>query len=520
MKALRFFLFAYILCAGWMSYAQTGEIDWGVDNTRKSTLLDIFPDKEFNFYTYRVSGNGILQSNRVGRYLYGEEVANKRIESKVEGSTAVLESMMTFNGTLLGFFSDRRDGQNLLYMIKYDTEIDPYGDPVLLAEYAQPKLGSNKGYFMVQKSKNGNFLCVEYVIPAKKDNFDRYGFHVLDTTFNTVIQGEYEVPFSSRMSTVNVRHVTNDGEFVLGVTVYNSSNTSLWRDYSAIDKAVIIHVQKDTLLQYDLFLDQRRVFDFDISSRDSMLIVTGTYGEQFSAGAQGIFYERINLNQKKIEATKIQPFPKWFLDDLKAKTIRYDRTRTAFNNRNSMEVVNYAFRDLHQLDDGSLVVVAEQYYIYQQTTNDSRGMIQTVNHYYYDDALIYQISPLGDFNWIVSIPKEQHSTNDYGYYSSLESVISNGKCLVFFNDHRKNYDEFGNFERFNYSISFPVRKKSYALALSEISLQNGDQVRRVFNEYNQTGGNVSLKLCADNPKYRELLFFSSGKKERFGLFRY
>lgn len=505
------------------AFAQIGELEWGVDNKRKSTLLDLYPDKGFDFYTYRISGNGLLQANRVSRYLYGEEVLNKKIENKVDGKTVTLESMMTFNGTLLGFFADKRDGENQLYMVKFDTEIDPFDEPILMAEFPSPKIGSNKGYFMVQKSKNDNFLCVEYVIPAKKDNFDRYGFHIIDTNYSTVRQGEYEVPFSSRYSKVNVRHITNDGEFVLGVTVYNSTNGSVWRDYSAIDKAVILHVQKDTLMQYELLLDQRRVFDFEITSRDSILVVTGTYGEQFAAGAQGVFYQRINMKKRTIEATKVQPFPEWFMEDLKAKTIRYDRVRTVNSNntfRGGLDVVNYAFRDVHQLDDGSLVVVAEQYYVYLQTTNDSRGMVQTVYHYYYDDALIYQISPQGDFNWISSIPKEQHSTNDFGYYSSLKSIVSGGKCFVFFNDHRKNYDEYGEYKRFNYSITFPVRKKSYALAVSEISLANGDQKRSVFNEYSQTGGTVALKMCTNNPKYKEMLFFSSGKRERFGLLKY
>ena len=518
MKAF-FGLFFFLFVVNGSLKAQVAELEWGIDNKRKATLLDLYPDKGFNFYTYRITGNGLLQANRVSRYMYGEEVLNKKIENKVENLTVTLESLLTFNGTLLGFFSDKRDGEHQLYMVKYDTEIDPYDQPILMAEFPTPKLGSSKGYFMVQKSKNDNFLCVEYVIPAKKDNFDRYGFHIIDTNYKTVKQGEYEVPFSSRYSTVNVRHVTNDGEFVLGVTVYNSSNRGLFRDYSAIEKAVILHVQKDTLMQYEMFLDQRRVFDFEITSRDSLIVVTGTYGEQFAPGAQGVFYQRININQRKVEATKVQPFPQWFLDDLKSKTIRYDRMRSG-NPRGVLDIVNYAFRDVHQLEDGSLVIVAEQYYVYQQTTNDSRGMIQTVNHYYYDDALIYQISPQGDFNWISSIPKEQHSTNDYGYYSSLKSIISNGKCLVFFNDHRKNYDDYGVFKRFNYSVTFPVRKKTYALALSEITLSNGDQKRTVFNDYSQTGGTVSLKMCANNPKYNELLFFSSGKKERFGLLKY
>jgi hypothetical protein len=82
-------------------YSQVNAIDWSLDNRRKSTLLDIFPDKGFNFYAFRVVGNGILQANKVSRYMYGEEITSKKIENRVDGNTATLESMMTFNGTLL-----------------------------------------------------------------------------------------------------------------------------------------------------------------------------------------------------------------------------------------------------------------------------------------------------------------------------------------------------------------------------------------------------------------------------------
>lgn len=488
-----------------------------MDNPRGTQLISLLPDDGTNFYAYRLSSGQFIQTPRVTRYAGGMAVTTKRIEERIGNNMVSLEELITFNGTLLGFFSDKKDGMNSLYMVKYDTEIDPFGEPVPVASYPLPKGWSNKGFFNVITSTNKRFLCLEYVIPGKRDMFDRYGYKVMDTAYRIVTEGEYEIPYNARNAEVDIRYLTDHGDYILGISVYSSSGGGTWRDNSTLDKTLVVHVKGDEFQEYELSIEGRRVFDIGISALDSVLTVTGTYGNPFSSGSEGVFLQRIDLNRKEIIHEYFDLLPKAFLtQDMSLSQIERMERREA-RGRSGPQLYNYAIRAIHSLEDGSTVVVAEQFYIYQQTSTDGKGITQTIYHYYYNDVIVYKIDSNGLFSWIVRLPKEQHSINDYGYYSSVKTVISGGKLLCLFNDNRKNYDEAGNFEGFFRSISFPVRKKTYALALGEIDLGNGAIRRSVLNDHEITNGIVVVKLSPIDYRRRQLLLYSSGRKERFGL---
>lgn len=513
-------LFSCLLLLPFGIFSQEYFIDWGIDNPRTSQLVSILTDTGSNFYAYRLSNNQFMQAPRVTRYVGGEAIIHKKIEQRIGNNTVLLEQLVTFNGTLLGFMSDKRDGINSLYMVHYDTEIDPLGDPVIITSYPMPKGWSNKGFFNVISSKNKKFLCLEYVIPGKRDLFDRYGYKVIDHNYKTVSEGEYEIPYNVRNASVDLRHLTDGGDYILGISVYKNANTGLWKDYTSLEKTVVVHVQNSEFEEYELNIDGKRVFDIGVSSMDSLLIVTGTYGDKNSSGSEGVFMQHIDLRRQRVVNEYFDLFPREFMtQELTGDQIERLERREE-RGRGGMQLMNYAIRAIHPMEDGSTIVVAEQYYIFQQSSTDARGSSQTVFHYYFNDIIAFKIDEAGIFNWIVRMPKEQHSINDYGYFSSTRTMISNGKLLCFFNDNRRNYDEAGEFTDASRSITFPVRKKSYALALGEIDLQTGEITRRVFNEYSETNGVVILKLSPIDYNNRQFLLVSTGRTERFGLMKF
>ena len=513
------FLFSIQVCSAQNDIPNTGlEINWGPDNERKSNIYGILPDKGFDFYAFRISNSRLLSSPKVSRYLDGKSVLTKSIDQKIDNNIVLLEDIITFNGELVGFLSDKRGSVNSLYMVRYDTEIDPFGEAVEIASYAVEK-GWSRGSFRVIESDNKNFLCIEYLIPGKREQFDRFGYKVIDTNYIEISSGEYELPYNARSVSVDLRHLTNSGDYLLGVSISNVGERTIWRDYSTIDKTVLVHVIGDSIYEYDLKFDQKRVFNFGISSVDSLLMVTGTFGEPFSAGAQGVFFQRINLKSKKSEKESFQEFPKLFLSQEVTDNQNFWGDNRQGNRSNS-DLLNYAFRALHPLSDGSIVVVLEQFYIYQQSSTDARGISQNINHYYYEDIITFRMDSTGVFQWIVKIPKEQHSTNDYGYFSSIKTFMQQDKLVCFFNDNRKNYTDYGEFINFDRSINFPVRKKSYAFALAEVNLKTGEVQRKMFNDYTQTNGFVVLKLSPIDYRNNQMILYSTGKKERFGLMQF
>lgn len=504
--------------SGW---GQEYILEWSEANQHSvGQIIDVFPKKGFDFYAYHYSGAQFIQSPRVTRFERGEPILTKRIEQRVGTNVVTLQELVVFNETLLGFLSDKKDGTNELYMVRYDSEIDPIGEPELVASYSRNKGETNHGFFNVLTSRNKRFMCVEYMVPGKRAYYDRYGYKILDTAFNVVTTGEYEIPYESRFASVDLRYLTDNGDYILGVSVRESSNQGIWRDNTLLKKTVVVHIKGDHFSEYELAIEDKRVFDIGLNSVDSMLVVSGTYGEEMSSGAQGVFMMRINLQSQQVRQQYFKEFPREFmisemtLDEIDRLEQREDRGRLG------PQLYNYAIRNIFPLDDGSTVVVAEQLYVYQQTYSDMRGVSQTVSHYYFNDLIVYRITADGTFNWMTRIPKEQYSVNDYGFYSSIRCFTNKGRLVLFFNDNLSNYDEKGMFMSLNRSISFPARKKSYTLAKCEVDLENGETFRRSFNDYVQAQGFVVPRLSSIDHKNRQVLFYGQGKTDRFGILQF
>lgn len=516
---MRPLIFLFLFCLSCSAYAQELFVDWGPEHRRTSTIVELLPSKGLDFYAYKLSSRNLLQTPRITRYENGDPVTTRRIDQKIGSNMVVLDDLITFNGVLTGFFRDRKDGMNSLYMMHYDSEGEPLAEPELVSSFPFAKKGEGKGSFNLITSQNGSFLCVEYIIPAKRDLYDRYGYKVLDSTFSVVSEGEYEIPYRQNDARVDVRYLTNRGDYILGISVYQSGQNGAFNDYSTIEKTVVVQVHKDTLTEYEMLIENQRVFDIGMNSDEGVLTVTGTYGKAFASGAEGVFVQQINLDNKQLLGQYMTVFPRDFMTKhmTQNQIDRLERNEAAGGN--GPQLMNYQIREVHNQDKGT-IVVAEQYFIYQQSSTDARGISQSVYQYFFNDLLIYKLDSAGTFSWIIEIPKEQQSINDNGYYSSEVSFISGGKLHCVFNDNRKNYDELGNYAGFFRTATFPARRNAYALAHAEIDLNTGTVTRNVLNDYNLTNGLVVMQLTNVNYKTREILFFSSGKKESFGLLRF
>ena len=269
---------------------------------------------------------------------------------------------------------------------------------------------------------------------------------------------------------------------------------------------------EDSLRMYELDIEQRKVYNFVVTSNDSAAVITGTWGDEDSEGAKGIFYSNFSLTTNKIELPKFLEFPVEILEQENPQT---DDIYSYQNVRG--ELLNYAFRNILLLPDGSINVLAEQYYIYEVNSTDSRGMSQVTNYYNYNDCIVYSISRTGELNWFRKIPKKQESVNDFGQYSSLISYISNGNLVLFFNDNIQNYDPIGTYKGTRLPFSNSLRYKDYCLARASVNLETGDTQRSLFSSFDAIEAFVCLKLSCVNYKTKQVIFAASNKRDKYGF---
>jgi hypothetical protein len=180
-------------------------------------------------------------------------------------------------------------------------------------------------------------------------------------------------------------------------------------------------------------------------------------------------------------------------------------------------------RDFYTLEDGSMVGSLEQYYVYQRTNYDSRTMMSTsMYYYYYDHIIAFRISKDGQLIWQKRIPKSQVSINDNGELSSYCSFQSDKSLNFIFNDHARNYDESGIFNRDVNSIySFNSSRKNSTVAMVKIDIQTGEVQREVMTNAQEINSIVIPKLFKVDYSNKNILLYSiAGSKERFGILNY
>lgn len=514
---MRFIHLVFFLLVSLGLWAQPPQIDWGPENLSRPNTLAVLPKDNGSFFTFHYTNASLMPAAKISRFEYGKEILSKRIEPRIDQKMVTLEDMFLFSNRLFGLFSDKIGAAVTLYLQEYDDDVDPVGPPLVVASYVVPKGWSRNVLVTLKTSPKSNFLVIDYLIPAKKEAYDRFGYNILDDRLVSIREGEYEIPYESRLSAVEARHLTDQGDYFLGVSVFSKAYYSVWKDFGSVDKSVLIHMSaKDSLRMYELDLEQRKVYNFAINSNDSAAVITGTWGDEDSRGAKGIFFSSFSLATNTIHSPMFSEFPPEVLQQ---------ENRTSddiYDYRNvDGELLNYAFRNIVYQPDGSINVLAEQYYIYEVNSTDSRGMNQVTNYYNYNDCIVYSISAAdGTLNWFNKIHKKQESINDFGQYSSVVSYVSKGALVLFFNDHVRNYNPLGNYTGGRVPFTNSLRYKEYCLARAVVDLSNGQVQRQLFSTYDAINAFVCLKLSAVNYQSRQVIFAASNKRDKYGFLRF
>lgn len=517
---MRIFSLLTALVVAGSAFAQ--RIEWGELQKVTGRLWRVLPVEGASFFTHRYASSGLMGSQSLARYEDFSLLTKEKILPKVEGSVALINDVISMNGKVLVFLADRREGQNLLYMQQYGDDCLPEGAPRLLAEYTLPKGWNRDSYFNVRQSQNQEFFCVEYSIPGKNDEHDRFGFKVLNAAFETVSEGEYESPYEANISSISNRYLSNTGDYFIAMKVYQANEKGRVRDYSVLEKVVLMQVHPEGVEEMILSLGgDKNITEMTFSSNNNNLMTfNGLYGEGINS-AKGVFYFQLDFNKKEFLNKGFTEFSQDFITADWSDREKERAEKREAKGKGSPELYNYEIRDNVTLPDGSLVGTIEQFYIVTRTTYDSRGYARTMYYYYYNDVIAYKISAAGEFEWLSKIQKYQQSVNDGGYSSSIASYVTDNKLVVLFNDNARNYDEFGNYAAGNNPSGASYTKRSNCVARVELDLATGESERRLFFGREEAEAIAVPKLFLTDYKNKQMLMvLRIGKKEKYGLINF
>lgn len=208
-----------------------------------------------------------------------------------------------------------------------------------------------------------------------------------------------------------------------------------------------ISKDKDDLQEVKLDLGDKFVTEMSVKVLDDSIgaVATGFYyddkAELRKDYVSGNFIGVVdNQNNEMLDENFYEFDEKMYNQDVKRKNIAtlFNKKKGASDDKGGTEDI--VLRKIYIRPDGNIIVTGERYYWYVEVVTSGSGSSRStrrIYHYIHNDILVNCISPAGQTEWTVRIPKYQHQTNSW-HLSSFIPVLNGNDMYFIYNDNEDN----------------------------------------------------------------------------------
>ncbi|HXC05277.1 MAG TPA: hypothetical protein VNZ86_11030 [Bacteroidia bacterium] len=346
---------------------------------------------------------------------------------------AFLEKMIFINGHFFLFSSyySREQDKNFAY-VQSLTEKGTPGKAFTGIDTIGADDKRNKGSFGFVVSEKEKHILIIHAEPTGRNNFSRFSCKVFDPDMNLQWSKMLDMPHPDNQFHLVKTAVDSNGNIFLLANIdkdkdwMNSNKHKPAFSYSIL----AYYPAHNQLKEYTIDLDDKFISDitFKINPAGD-LICTGFYSKSSETSQAGCFFVKIDTQTTEVAEHSVKEFGKDFLLDFMSD-------RKAEKGR---ELYNFNIDHLLLREDGSAIMVAEQYFMDMVSYyNPASHSYNYSYHYYYNDILVLGFDPKGELTLQKKISKYQHSVNDQGPYASF--VLADGGTMLHFiyNDNPEN----------------------------------------------------------------------------------
>lgn len=475
MKKTTITIFAALSLISTLAISQSDEVNvyWGKQNTL---------NKSASVYLLGKRGNDILGYEKIGKdvnivkFSY-DDLATGGEATIIGKGDNVISRDYVFNKML--FLKDKvyvcvtqfnkSSKENVLYMEEFNFSGELVGG-LKKVGVIPGKSKSNSGWFDIIESKDSTKFLMVNVPPFEKYSGEKFSFQVLDENLNQLDDAQVSLPNNFKYFIVPSDGISlsNDGIVYMLAKNIEQKGDKTKGEAGYFYQLLAINPQgSGDVTTYDLKLPEKAITDISYSVEDTASIIcSGFYGNvknsKYSTGEiDGIFYFRINKSTKQIESTGLKALDHDFIADITSQK-NADKGKGISNN---FELTNFIRRS-----DGGSMLVSEYRYTYVVTTvqSDGHGGMYTVDQYHYvrNNILVVNINPDGSIKWYTNIPKQQHTVDDGGVYSSFVLGTHGNKMYFVYNDNTANMQP-GAEEHHMKTMTNPSKSTAVVVELSE-----------------------------------------------------
>lgn len=516
MKNTLFIFLAFTTLLATAQLPQTNKIvvTWGeAFSAKKTTYSEVLHTDGNKIYISK-----IVKNNTVIEEVDGNLKSLRTLEFSKEksGIRMDLEGLFYFHNKFVILCSDldNKSKTNTLYFSTLDIETGIQGnwEELVKIDFEQKRRAGNFSYDI---SPDSNTLILYYNLPfVDSDAPEKFGLRVLDKNFKEMWQKEIQLAYNESLFGVRNFEVDNNGNaYILGQEF--AAKEDRVKGLPNYKYHILAYRNKGVdYKDFEIELDDKFIKDitFGFSGSNNDLACAGFYSENGRSSIKGTFYVLIDGQSQKTLKSTFKSFEESFITEgwsdraiAKAKK-KEDKKGTA------IEAYEYDLRDFIVYEDGSISMLAEQYYVrvVTTTTTDANGVTRTTTtyHYYYNDIIIVNISNNGTINWASKIDKYQHSTNDGGYLSSYALLVANGNLHMIYNLNARYL-----YEKDDYKELDKKDKKAYLTLFVTVD-SKGVVTKEILIDNKQQETTIVPKMCEEFGEDKMFIFTQWGAKKK------
>ncbi|MFN3342755.1 MAG: hypothetical protein ACK40M_08670 [Flavobacteriales bacterium] len=496
---------------------------------RRVSIAGMMSDPNF-FYVLKRNTSG--KGNPAPYFLEQFDASTMAISRQMEirfpaaphSPGVVFHDLLSVDGKLWLFLqgTNKRGRNGKLYVAPVNMDQAKIGEAILIDSFANPTVSAD---FRIEESWNGKTILVMHNDPFdSKYNSEKFYYKVYDSSMKLLWKKEIEMPFRDRMFKVTHHLLDHKGNVHLVSAVHQEREKGDQRDNAVSNNKyhlISYYHEQNLVKEFEISLGEKWIsaLTFDMAP-DGQLVLAGFYSNAANYSISGTFYLRIDPETRSVVQSNMKAFDKNFLlEFLPERKVK-----------KGVELSDFYFDHLVVREDGSAMLIAEQYYmqvVYTYNDPYMNGMYgwgypyggyspyyrSNYNYqYHYNDIIVVSIDPEGNIEWTKKIPKRQMSSNDGGYYSSYTLASNERMVYVLFNDNPRNSVEFRKGTAEPYAMTKPSRSQAMMVTID----REGKFVYNTLFAQKESGLILRPKLCYQYSADRLILYSQKGSRYRFG----
>lgn len=494
-------------------------IEWGEElrEPAGTYLSKIISTSASGFYALRRKNSNMLTAEQIYLEFYDGKMNLKRsqkIDLRYKGKQRDFENVVMLGGQLflLTSFNNQAKKKNYLFVQKVSKRFTPSKELKMISEIPT-RNKEREGNFDLVVSRDSSKVLIYSQLPYRKNEPERFALQIFNDHFETIWNRDITLPYSDEGFSVEEYRIDKEGNVYLLGVIFRDRTRIRRKGKPTYQYTILVYAKGgEEVQEYKIDLGEKFVTDLTFRiANNGHLVCSGFYSEKGTYSIKGTCFFRLDTQSKQIYNKNLKKFDFEFLTQYLPKGQK-EKARKAEQKDNAnkrIELYRYSLDELILRSDGGVVLVAEQYYVYERVDRYYDGSLRYDYFYHYNDIIVVNIRPDGEIDWAARIPKRQETMNDGGYYSSYAMSIVRDRIFFIYNDNSRNFDR-NSHRKYLYNFN----GKYSVIALTEIKKDGTMATYPLFN--NQDAQIITRpKVCKQTGSKKMMVYGEKGRNYRF-----